>query len=386
LTEEKEEEDVAFKLLHTADWHLGMRFTAFDEADEMKLTRARLDVVDRLLDLAGHFDVDAVLCAGDLFDDPTPDREWWEGLLASLNGGNRGRSERPIFLLPGNHDPLTSNSVYSRDHPFRRGLPEWVHVVDEDDFSSEIGSGVVLYATPCRSQAGEKDLALSLPERQPGDERLRIGMVHGQTFDIEGHQTNFPIAADAAERRGLDYLAVGDTHGFRDVSPDAPAPIVYPGAPEQTRFGEKDAGSAAVVFFPRRGRRPRIHREAVGRWRWHEEQLTDLGALRALRDRGDLRQSVLRLKLDMKVGLEEYDEVLSILGELKGTAAAHGRVGIIQVDRGGLILDTSDVSEHFADLPEVLVSVVERLKAEEKERPEVAKQALVHLRKLVRPA
>ena len=34
------EEDVALKLLHTADWHLGMRFSSFDDADELKLTRA----------------------------------------------------------------------------------------------------------------------------------------------------------------------------------------------------------------------------------------------------------------------------------------------------------------------------------------------------------
>ncbi len=35
-----EEEDMALKILHTADWHLGLRFPAFDEADQLKLTRA----------------------------------------------------------------------------------------------------------------------------------------------------------------------------------------------------------------------------------------------------------------------------------------------------------------------------------------------------------
>ncbi len=54
----------ALKLLHTADWHLGRRFPTFPEADELKLTRARLEVVDEILGKAEYYGVDAVLCAG----------------------------------------------------------------------------------------------------------------------------------------------------------------------------------------------------------------------------------------------------------------------------------------------------------------------------------
>ena len=47
-----EEKDVALKILHTADWHLGRRFPSFSEEDEAKLTRARIEAVDRLFGLA----------------------------------------------------------------------------------------------------------------------------------------------------------------------------------------------------------------------------------------------------------------------------------------------------------------------------------------------
>ncbi|MCP4660371.1 MAG: DNA repair exonuclease, partial [bacterium] len=236
---------MALKLLHTADWHLGLRYPTFTEADQLQLTRARLEVVDTILGKAEYYGVDAVLCAGDLFDDPQPAPEWWQGLAERFR--KRGWSDRPVFLLPGNHDPLTPQSVYSPEHPFRRELPEWVHVVDRDDYSFELSPKAVLYATCCRSKAGGKDPALSLPGREPGDERLRIGMAHGQTFNMKGYQTSFPIAEDAAERRGLDYLAIGDTHSFREVNPEAMAPIVYPGAPEATKFGEPEAGYVAIV-------------------------------------------------------------------------------------------------------------------------------------------
>ena len=79
-----EADDVALKLLHTADWHLGRRFPSFREADETKLTRARVDVLDKILAVAEQRAVDAVLCAGDLFDEPSPDPEWWQPVAKKL--------------------------------------------------------------------------------------------------------------------------------------------------------------------------------------------------------------------------------------------------------------------------------------------------------------
>ena len=71
------EKDVALTLLHTADWHLGRRFHSFPRDQETRLTRARLEVVGRILDMAQSRKVDAVLCAGDLFDSPAPGLRPW---------------------------------------------------------------------------------------------------------------------------------------------------------------------------------------------------------------------------------------------------------------------------------------------------------------------
>src|SRR5712692_8646095 len=274
-----EAQDVALKILHTADWHLGRRFSSFAEEDEKKLTRARIEAVDRVLGVAESYAVNAVLCAGDLFDDPTPADSWWQGLLKLFE--RRNWLNRPVFLLPGNHDPLEPNSVWVEEHPFRRGLPSWVHVVDRDNYEFHISDEAVLYAAPCRSQAGSDDLASRLPLRSADDERIRIGLVHGQTFDIAGHQTNFPIALDAAKQRGLTYLAIGDTHAFRELPPKA-CPIVYPGSPEATKFGEQDTGFVAVVFFPRHGRPPIVQKQSVAQWRWRDERCGKLEELEAL--------------------------------------------------------------------------------------------------------
>jgi DNA repair exonuclease SbcCD nuclease subunit len=343
-----------------------------------KLMRARMAVLERIVAEAERFSVDAVLCAGDLFDEPVPQREWWEQVAQCW--ARLRWTHRPVFLLPGNHDPLLPESVW-KIPAFREQLPSWVHVVDRPDFEYQLSADAVLYAVPCLSKAGQRDPTESIPERQPGDERIRIGMVHGSTFDMKDCQVNFPISRDAAVRRGLDYLALGDTHGFRHVPPDRPhPPTIYPGAPEPTAFDEVDAGHVAVVRINRQ-RRAQVEARRVAYWVWEEHQVGSLRELEALAARTDLAHRVLRLRLTMKVSASELERAESLLLELAGSDSRPGRVGVLALDRQGLELETSRIEEDCADLPEVLQSVVRRLKfaAETPDRRRVAQRALHHL-------
>jgi DNA repair exonuclease SbcCD nuclease subunit len=378
------EDDIVLKLLHTADWHLGKRFRSFSEESEKKLTRARLDVLDRILLAAERHAVDAVLCAGDLFDEPLPSAVWWEPVVECFK--KRAWKTRPVFLLPGNHDPLVTDSLWAPEHKFRRSLPDWVHVVDREDFEYALPNGAVLYAVPCMSKSGQRDPTESIPARAPGDERVRVGMVHGSTFDVKDAWRNFPIDADAAVKRGLDYLAIGDTHGFRLVPPTTLPPTVYPGAPEPTAFDEKDPGAVAVVFITRQ-RRANVRPERVARWTWEEHYVQSMDSLRELARRGDLGDRVMRLKVTMRVPAPQYEEAERILQDFVGTSARQGRVGVLELYREGLELETSDIDNYVTDLPDVLRSAVRELKEAGDRNPEsrlVAQRAIFHLYTLAR--
>jgi DNA repair exonuclease SbcCD nuclease subunit len=373
------------RLLHTADWHLGRRFLSFPEEAQKTLSRARMDVVGRILDLARRQRVHAVLCAGDLFDDPTPAPAFWEGLAKTFHDHP---ADAPVFLVPGNHDPLMPESVWSAGHPFRARLPAWVHVVDRDHFEYEITPEAVLYARPCRSKAGQSDLAMALPARGSGDSRLRIGCVHGSTFDIDGYQTNFPIRRDAGVQRGLDYLAIGDTHSFRDVTSNLPVPTVYPGTPEPTSFDEPGAGKVAVVALFRHGSRPRVEEAPVAAWHWIHVHCRDMNELRGLLTRKDLERHVVRLDLDMMVTLAEESELARILRDLEGTDAAHGRAGVLVVNRAKLRIQAGSADVFPDELPPVLRDTVDRLdriiaEATNEAERERANRALSHLFKLL---
>jgi DNA repair exonuclease SbcCD nuclease subunit len=203
---------------------------------------------------------------------------------------------------------------------------------------------------------------------------------------------NFPIARDAAAECGLDYLAIGDTHGFRDVTPDAHAPTVYPGAPEPTHFGEKKPGHAVVVYFPKdRRRRALVREEPVAHYAWEVTTVKSLEELETLAAR-DLSQHVLRLVLELQARVDELDAIERILVELEGTEALHGKVGVLQVDRTRLVLQTKDLEGAFERAPDVLRSVATRLRTIETApgtdaaQADVARRALYQLYRLTREA
>ena len=376
-----DEQDMALNFIHTADWHLGRVFTGFRDSDQTKLSQARLKVVEQIFREAIQLRCDAVLCAGDLFNSPRPDKDVWEGLLRLFQKLQLGNCQ--VFLLPGNHDPYQAESVYSTTHAFRVGLPPQVHVVDKANSEFVISDDAVLYASPCESQAGQEELASNLPAREAGDNRIRIGMVHGQTFDMPGHMVDFPIDLKATAANGFDYLAMGDTHSYREMR-DGNFAAVYPGAPEATKFGETDSGHVAHVFFRRSGRKPHIQKKPVGRWTWRSQTCTDLPSLERLLTEPDLDRTVLRLVLEMQVSLQEFHRVEDILNQLESNDFTIGKVGIIQIDRSRLEQQTVTAEEFPDDLPDVLKATIKTLEASEDRR--TADRALSHLYKLIHHA
>lgn len=355
-------DDVALKLLHTADWHLGRRFQQFAPHRERRLTRARLEVIDSIFGQANHHNVDAVLCAGDLFDSPSPEEQWWRPLAQKLSAQN---PERPIFLLPGNHDPFATGSVWDPAGRFRQLLPEFVHVVDREDFSFDLSSGstrATLFARPCFSTSGANDPVMGLRCREVGDDSIRVAMAHGSTFDMAGAQTNFPIGRDAAQSQGFDYVAIGDTHSYRLVPPDRlQNPTVYSGSPEPTSFEETSPGNVVLVLI-RNNRRVSQRPLRVARWHWERVTVTSLHELEALRARLDLANRVIKLTLSMRLPPEQFARAEGLVVELEGNDAVHGAVGVLEMDREELLLDATEIESAFIDAPDLLKAAARNLK------------------------
>lgn len=85
------------KILHTADWHLGKRLDNYSRIPEQR------EVLNEICEIAENQLVDAVIVAGDLFDNFNPSAESTELLYTTLHRLS-ANGNRLIIAIAGNHD------------------------------------------------------------------------------------------------------------------------------------------------------------------------------------------------------------------------------------------------------------------------------------------
>jgi DNA repair protein SbcD/Mre11 len=85
------------KILHTADWHLGKRLEWLSRHDEQVL------VLEEICQIAERENVDAILIAGDLFDNQNPPTNSID-LFYKICKRLTNNGLRPVIAIAGNHD------------------------------------------------------------------------------------------------------------------------------------------------------------------------------------------------------------------------------------------------------------------------------------------
>jgi len=176
-----------------------------------------------VLDAAKAHQADFVLLVGDVFDNnrqPPVILERSRALLA--NAG------RPVLILPGNHDPVTPDSVYLRGgiadipHVHIIGVThqQSVHFTDHDlEFW---GHAHVDYSN-----------MVPLREPRPRASRWQIVMAHGH-YEADGVPPLRPswlISDSEIDATGADYVALGHWNRAAQVGTGT-VPAYYSGSPD----------------------------------------------------------------------------------------------------------------------------------------------------------
>ena len=253
-----------FRFIHSADWQLGARFSQFG-GKGARLREARLETLDRTLQLAEKHAADAFLVAGDLFEDNQVEDALVERVV-SLFGAH---PQLPVYILPGNHDAASGpDSVWHRKAFLN--APANVHVLLEAGVT-DLGANTFLLASPLHQKLSPTDPSLKLVDLAAGlpVDAIKLGLTHGALAIEAKHQPNdFPIALNAASRAGLDYLAIGHWHNWL---PDTDGGrIVMPGTPEPDRFINDASGHVALVEIPGAGQAPQVKPLRVATFDWRE--------------------------------------------------------------------------------------------------------------------
>jgi len=228
------------RFLATADWQLGMPAAFLPDEARARFTQSRLDVLGRIGEVARERGAEFVLVAGDVFDSNQLHRSVVLRAFDALREWSV-----PVYLLPGNHDPLDASSIY-RSEEFARGRPEHVHVLDHAG-PHEVAPGVDVIAAPWFTKFPLSDLvADALADLTPDPRRRRVLLGHGGLLDIDPAD---PARVDRAgvetalKDGSVDVAILGDRHSCTQVAPG----LWYPGAPEVTRHVETDPGNVLLV-------------------------------------------------------------------------------------------------------------------------------------------
>ena len=96
------------RFLHTADWHLGMKYAKLGLNAE-KAREVRIQTANAIIEYAQKHNVDFIIVAGDLFDSNDIERDLIDTVIRILQKA----APIPVYILPGNHDPLTIDSIYA---------------------------------------------------------------------------------------------------------------------------------------------------------------------------------------------------------------------------------------------------------------------------------
>ncbi len=248
------------KFLHTADWHLGIKYAQLGSNAE-KAREIRIETVKKLMDSAKENKVDFIIVAGDLFDNNDVDR----GLIDIVTNIIKRVEPIYVYILPGNHDPLTKDSLYldsswdSIDNAVILKNKEAIEI-------SELN--VTLYPCPATQKQTREDLTEWI---RATNESISIGIAHGNLQIGFVEDPNFPIDPKRVEKSGLDYLALGEWHSlFIYQGKDKVVRTAYPSTPETTKFGETDSGKAVIVEIENHGSKPIIQKIDVGTIKWEE--------------------------------------------------------------------------------------------------------------------
>jgi DNA repair exonuclease SbcCD nuclease subunit len=252
------------RFLHTADWQLGMtrHFLAGDA--QPRYSAARRDAVAGLGALAAEVGAEFVVVAGDVFE---------HNQLAPQVIGQSLEAMRaigiPVYLLPGNHDPLDASSVYT-SALFTAERPDNVVVLDRTGVH-EVGPGLEIVAAPWRSKAPTTDLVADVLDGLTAGPVTRILVAHGGVDVLDPDRDKpslirLAMLEDALHRGLVHYVALGDKHSRTQVGESGR--VWYSGSPEVTNFDDVESDPGHVLVVDVDGGNVTVQSRHVGRWRF----------------------------------------------------------------------------------------------------------------------
>lgn len=349
---------MAFKFIHTADWQLGKPFTQFPDGLAEVLRKARLTMISTLADLAKQQNVQHIIVAGDVWDQEIPSDQTIRQPLDIMGAA----THVTWWLLPGNHDPARADGLWARIEVMH--CPENVKpMLTAEPVEAE--DNVYLLPSPWISKNPGYDNTTWMNDANIPQGAIRIGVAHGSATDFGGDagQKCVISAFDRVKNATLDYLALGDWHGYVSLGDRT----CYPGTPETDSFASKEPGWCLLVEIPGSGQKPKMQPIKSTSHHWAKQEQTILPGTTASEILSQVtiediprHQTLVRLKLQGQLPIGEYSTLKKDISDAAASFAYFDADlsllhPILEVDD----LDDLDLAGSLRQTAEKLISIKE---------------------------
>lgn len=180
-----------------------------------------MNVLSQIIRTAEERNADAILIAGDLFDSPQPPARIFRQAMDLI-----ASAPCPVFLSPGNHDHICSDSCYLSET-----LPSNLHVFTHTTLEPYIlNAEGIIWGAAFDSNSAE------IPLKAPITEALKnICLIHTDLKDNSKYNT---YSEEQIAASGFHYLAAGHNHAASVLKKAGKTYYARPGSPMATSWTE----------------------------------------------------------------------------------------------------------------------------------------------------
>jgi len=235
------------KIFHTADVHIGMKFSNYPEPVKGYLQEARTDVLDKMIELANREKCNLFVVAGDLFDKITGIDK--KTMNRAINALNNFQGEC-VLLMPGNHD-YDNGMIDLWDNFMKTASDKIVFINQERTYSLEdYGLNVNVYPAPCHSKHSSTNNLQWIKDEKIDENYINIGIAHGalEGLSPDPDKTYYNMSVNELQSLPMDLWLLGHTHIiYPSKSPINNERIFNPGTPEPDGLDCRHKGQAWLI-------------------------------------------------------------------------------------------------------------------------------------------
>lgn len=238
---------MAIKIFHTADLHIGMKFNKYPESVRKDLQQARVDIIEKMVQVANQKECNLFVIAGDLFNGISGVSKATIHKVQTTLDTFQGEC---VVIIPGNHD--YDNDMIDLWKSFKTNISDKIIFLNDEIPHSimDFGLKAMIYPAPCHSVHSKENNIGWIKNEIIDNEFVNIGIAHGALEGISPdlEEKYYYMKINELSNIPIDLWLLGHTHiTFPTKSPIKDWKIFNPGTPEPDGLDCKHSGVSWII-------------------------------------------------------------------------------------------------------------------------------------------